>query len=134
MIKVYTFGYGFQELSALCPALERENAVVMDVRLNAWSQRPEWRDGNLRAILRSRYVHCPDWGNTNHKDRELGVNIRNYGRGLEMFKAIEASGFFGAVVLMCGCVKEYGCHRKGLGDALRGLGYEVQELELGVKA
>lgn len=66
-MRCLNLGYQGRTLADFCSALVANCVeVLIDVRLNPWSQRPEFRKSALQSTLAEhgiRYIHCKEAGN-----------------------------------------------------------------------
>lgn len=68
MAKPIIYLAGFENTHSSATLLERAielQALVIDVRFQAWSSAPDWQKPNLQDSRKFglRYVHLPQWGN-----------------------------------------------------------------------
>ncbi|GMH38429.1 hypothetical protein BSKO_06313 [Bryopsis sp. KO-2023] len=120
----YTLGYASFDLAAICEAIGRAEATLVDVRMSPFSKKPGFRRKELQAALAGRYAHLSEFGNVNYGERHsLGIEIRDYVKGREILGGI-ASRTGRPVVLMCGCKDLHGCHRGVLAQALAKDGFD----------
>ncbi len=108
---VYTLGYverGAKErLERLC---ERYRVKVVDVRLSPRSRfLSDWRQGALQKRLGERYVHVPELGNVNYRDRSLPIEIADFEKGSAIVLDLLYQGW--SVCLLCACSDVWSCHR-----------------------
>ena len=125
-LPIYTTGYAaWGSLRAFQAALERTNALVVDVRETPYSKMPDWTGENLAAKLGASYAQIREWGNTARK--RGGIQIADFEGGLRrLIKLTPAQ----PVLLLCGC-RDYGtCHRATLADKLIDRGFSVQEYSI----
>lgn len=127
-MKVYLFGYAGYTSAQLEKAANALGAVVVDIRFSSRSRNPQWSGLTLwRLFGDERYLHVPQLGNVNYKNGGE-IKIFNLDLGVRrMCRFMEERGA-AAAILVCGCKDAAGCHRTVVGDALRAMGYEVQEL------
>lgn len=130
-------GYQGKSLQQFCDTLA-ENGVeaLVDVRANAWSQRPEFRKGALRAALAKRdieYVHCKIAGNPHRSMKGEAVDpsmcFALYATHLEenpeILETLQEIVSSRVSALLCYEARRDDCHRgvllAGLLDRLRDL-------------
>ena len=125
---IYTAGYGAGwSPTMLAEVLTQHRAILLDIRLKAWSKTPHWqRPALFEYFGPARYLHCPALGNL------------NYNTGGEIKLQAPAAGVaivqrqldIGSVVLLCGCRDVEACHRKVAAQLLHeALGATVVHLE-----
>ena len=120
---IYTTGYAGRSLATLVRLLDDLHADLFDIRLQPWSRNPDWRKPTLEATLGSRYRHVGALGNVNY--RSGPIQIANLQQGIQAIAAHPRP-----LVLLCGCGDPQHCHRTVVGDHLRQLGFEVQEVAI----
>lgn len=124
MHKLYTVGYADWTALALRDLVDGLDAMLVDIRMNAWSEREEWRGDMVAALFGEWYCHYPELGNANYKGGPIRLASQQQGltflrRQLEQHP----------VVLMCGCRKLGTCHRLHVaGLAVEHLGATVEHL------
>jgi uncharacterized protein (DUF488 family) len=119
---IYTAGYYGRRLDDFRAEVGRLGAVVVDIRLVPQSRFfPEWRKGNLEKVFGDRYRHVKELGNAGFKEKR--IEIVDLESGLEVVTRID-----GNAILMCACKDLNRCHRQVIGEALKGRGYQVEEL------
>jgi uncharacterized protein (DUF488 family) len=117
---IYTLGYSGWKIEDVEAALERLDAVLVDVRMvprSRWA--PLWNGAVLHNRLGDRYVWLREFGNRNYKGTFAEIEIADLPTGekrLREFLAKDATGK--AVVLMCACRDINVCHRKVLAEWL----------------
>lgn len=127
---IYLCGYGESNTAlTLKERAEELDALVIDVRFQAWSDRPEWRKPELTHFLGHRYFHVPEWGNRHYRPekREKGIIISDFEKGVSQIrkKVMHLANShtnpvrFSSWFLLCRCRAEIGCHRGLLGKKLR---------------
>lgn len=128
MHKLYTLGYQLAVPDDVL-VLVRAGAVIVDTRLKAWSQRPQWRQSFLESLLGEEYVWVPEFGNVNYNQPGGHIRINDIEAGMRRLEPLlEAS----PVVLICVCADELTCHRSVVADlAARRFGVEVVHLSPG---
>lgn len=113
-MKILTIGYNGWTLPTLVEYARTHNALVIDVRAEAWSARVDWRKESLVYALGLLYMHVPDFGNTLH--RVGGMELRNPARGLT--RIVPRLARQTEIILLCGCRDAAACHRTVVADWL----------------
>lgn len=125
---IYTAGYGAGwSPTMLAEVLTQHGAILLDIRLKAWSNTPHWQRPALFEFFGpTRYMHVPALGNCNYNNGgEIALlapeaGIRIVGNQLTRH----------SVVLLCGCRNAETCHRKVAAELLHeALGAPVVHLE-----
>lgn len=108
MNTLFTVGYnaGWTVLHLLQFATDQD-ALVVDIRLNPTSNRPEWKKSALASLIGWRYMHLPSLGN------------KNYANGGPITLAHPAEGVATLrqelrrrpLILLCACPDAAMCHR-----------------------
>lgn len=112
---LYTVGYQQTALATLTLFLERERALLADIRFAPWSENEMWREYTLRAYFGARYLHVRELGNPNYKNGEP-MRLADGRAGLRIIaKHLRQQ----PVVLMCACWNLDGCHRKLAAEYIR---------------
>jgi hypothetical protein len=135
---IYLFGYSGQNRDAFEAWVERENAVVLDIRFSARSRVPRWSKEALSACFGNiadgssrynppRYLPVPEFGNVNY-NRDAPICIADFAGGRAQLRQVEMQGY-AAIVLLCVC-RHAGCHRYQIAEKLRALGYRIEEVRL----
>lgn len=126
---LYTIGYSGWTLDDLSGEIvERLDAMLIDIRMQPWSRRPEWQKRSLLDHFGAgRYLHDPRLGNSNYNnDKPIQLAAPDKAVG-----AIKAMLTKWPIVLMCGCRDWHTCHRtvaaEYLAEQLGGL--EIVHLE-----
>lgn len=107
---VYTFGYSRHSVADLQAHMERTGAIVVDIRYNPDSRRPEWRGAALRKALNGRYAHVRALGNKNYRSADAPIRIADMETGIALLKT-HAKLAASPVILLCGCGDPQTCHR-----------------------
>jgi PRTRC genetic system protein C len=107
---VYTFGYSKHSVADLQAHMKRTGAIVVDIRYNPHSRRPEWRQEALRKALHGRYTHIRALGNKNYNVPDAPIRIADMATGMALLKT-HATLHDSPVILMCGCSNPHECHR-----------------------
>lgn len=105
---LYTYGYLNGSLSDIEAHVESLDAIVVDVRLKAWSRKPDWRKATLVKLLGSRYVQVSDLGNLNYKSQYGPILLKNEVAGMAMLRKMMNAA---PVILLCACRDTATCHR-----------------------
>lgn len=129
--KIFNIGYQGRSIADFCETLVAAGVqVLVDVRGNAWSQRPQYRKGYLQGALQEHgieYVHCKTAGNPFRPKAGDPLDWRKceamYRRHLrehpEVVDAVENLVRSQAAALLCYEAARDQCHRGVLLDALR---------------
>lgn len=128
---IYTLGYIGWKLDEVAAAVERLDAVLVDVRMVPRSRNPIWNSTALAKRFgdgstgspRGRYVWLKQFGNRNYKGTFEQIEIVDFARGvvrlLELFPpAVGTSAPGRPIILFCGCPDPGQCHRSVLADGL----------------
>lgn len=121
-IKFYTTGYAGKDINDLKPMLDALDAVLVDVRFSPTSEIMRWRQIYLKALLREKYHHVPQFGN--RAFREGKAQIQNLDLGIKVLVSFNTSA-----VLMCECADSKKCHRLVIAQELQRKGLDAEELE-----
>lgn len=125
-MRVITTAYTLVRPQDLADLAELGDALVVDIRLRARSWVPAYRGYALRRELGERYIHIPELGNVNYRDRDLPIEIADLEGGIAKLRA--AANGHRAAVLLCGCRELETCHRRVVAEELsRRLGLEWAE-------
>lgn len=109
MHTIYTFGYGGQQPATLRHHVERLGALLIDVRLHAWSRAPQWRAAALKALVgAANYQHLPQLGNVNYKNGRA-IQLADPEAAVPIVADVLAQR---PVILLCGCANLQTCHRR----------------------
>ena len=108
---IITCGYGGKSRDRLWAWVKRHDAVVVDIRFSPISRDPQWNGRELCKAFFGRYEHCAAWGNRNHANKTLPVDIADFDYGWEKVDALRSGPDGRRVVLLCGCPQLVGCHR-----------------------
>lgn len=106
------FDIGYTEinnLDVLARAIEKLDAVLIDVRLSPRSRNPMWTKKSLVNKLGDRYIHAPDLGNLNYKGG--GIDIKDIDQGIMQILHNLSKNH---VILMCVCSHRSKCHRANI--------------------
>jgi len=129
MHTVYTVGYlaGWTP-SLLAAAAEARNAVVVDIRINPMSRKPEWRQRALEAALPAgRYGWLREFGNVHYKTPGV-ITLADPERGLARLTPVLERQ---AVILLCACRDVAMCHRQMVAEWIgEELEVPVEHLEI----
>jgi uncharacterized protein (DUF488 family) len=107
MKQLYDIGYQSIDRDLLFAAIQRLNAVLVDVRYSPRSRDVKWNGASLADLLKDSYVHIPEFGNKNYKGDS--IELANPEAGLLMLYQIV---FERPAILMCACWNRDWCHRK----------------------
>lgn len=124
---ILTFGYCGRTFPNFAERVLAMNAIVMDIRLLAFSHAPEWRLESLEAAFGNQYVHNPKWGLSQKNYRT--IEISDWQAGLCIFQRIQEENPDRPIILMCRCRGLAGCHRGQVAKRLKDIGYSVKEME-----
>ena len=105
--RLYTLGYATWTLETLYQTATEMDAVLVDVRLNAWSRKPGFTRKALAKMLGDRYRHNPAFGNVNY-NKPGPIRLRHPQLGLTGVEPLLRER---PVILMCGCRDLESCHR-----------------------
>ena len=111
VVTIYTWGYQGRDIETLLGIAERERIdLVVDVRGNPLSRRPEWRKEQLEKVLTDRYRWIGWLGNERYQ--EAGEpRLRDPRRGMdELVRAVDGAGQH-RVLLLCYERDWQECHR-----------------------
>ncbi len=118
MPQVYTLGYaapGSEE--RLLQLMSDVSMVLVDIRLCARSRwYHQWTKRRLQERFGERYVHVPELGNVNYRQRGQPVMLRDAEAGLQRVRDLLGAGY--SVVLLCACVRYDRCHRSLVAERL----------------
>lgn len=129
-MRCLNLGYQGKSLNEFCNALAANCVkVLVDVRLNAWSQRPEFRKSSLKSALAEHgieYIHYKEAGNPYRpKNGEtLGFDecARKYAQYIadnpKVIDTLESIITQNLSALLCYEAERNECHRSILIDAL----------------
>jgi hypothetical protein len=92
--------------------------LLIDIRMQARSRwMHQWTKKQLTLRWGGRYIHVPQLGNANYKDRNLPIELANPEEGLPMVQSYLQNY---DVVLLCACVRYEMCHRRDVAALLVG--------------
>jgi len=123
MKTIYTLGYSNFTIDQISQIVKVTDSVLVDVRLRAWSRNPDYCKSRIMAVFGERYLHVPEFGNVNYKDRSAPQVIKDFDGGLHRLSEINSN-----VILMCVCPTLTVCHRSILSYRMRQLGFDVTEI------
>lgn len=110
--------YNFPTAIGLVEKVRGLNAVLVDIRLNPYSKRPEWQQSELWEMCQRNgveYLHIPELGNVNYAQAGQPIKIKNLAGGIgQLTKLLETQN----IMLMCGGKNLETCHRKTVIEAL----------------
>jgi len=127
--KIFTLGYTSTTPEELLQIATERDALVLDIRLKAWSMAPRWRVEALQELLEKRYIGMSFLGNLNYKSGGLTV-LNNPERGLELVtRYLVTGGDPKSVILLCACWSHVTCHRLVAAKLIAGeTGCEIEHL------
>lgn len=129
MNKLYTYGYSGGSIEGLRKFVQKNRAVLADVRYKPYSRfTPQWGQKSLLQTFGVRYTHLLSLGNINYKG-QFGDAIQfvDWNKGLQELKDILETN---PVVLLCVCKDLRICHRLEIAEkAQQALGVEVVHLD-----
>ncbi len=112
---IYTWGYQGRTVEALEEIVRREEIdLVVDVRGNPYSRRPEWRKEALEERLGDGYRWIGWLGNENYRDGGE-PRLRDARRGVQELKYL-VDGGARKVLLLCYERDWRECHRRMVAD------------------
>ena len=129
MPTLYTIGYGGRAPQALRVLLPPD-ALVLDIRLKAWSRDQRWCSFNLSTTLPKlglRYRHDPRLGNLDY--RSDSVRIADTSAIVPLALSVMSGE---TIVLMCVCRQPRDCHRLVVCDLVRGIESAISISHLGI--
>lgn len=108
MTTLYTVGYnaGWTPAQLLAQA-ETTDALIVDIRLNPTSNRPEWKKHALASLLGWRYLHLPSLGNKNYANGGP-ITLAHPAEGLATLRQELRRR---PLILLCACPDAATCHR-----------------------
>lgn len=106
MNTLFTFGYSGRGLSELSAYAQMLNALVLDIRIQPYSQMATWRKDNLKAYFGKNYLHLEHLGNINYLGGEIEIKNLEVGFSILAKQLAQQN-----VVLLCGCGDHRSCHR-----------------------
>ncbi|HUW16908.1 MAG TPA: DUF488 domain-containing protein [Actinomycetes bacterium] len=128
MPTLYTVGYGGRSPEALRDLLPPD-ALVLDIRLKAWSRDQRWTSFNLSTTLPKfglRYRHDPRLGNLDY--RGDSVRIADTSAAVPLAHSVMSGE---TIVLMCVCRQPQDCHRLVVADMVRDIDSRISISHLG---
>lgn len=128
-MRMFTIGYLGRTPADLLAIVEEHDGMLFDIRLSPKSRKPGFSEKRLRELFGDRYEWLYEFGNENYSGGPGGtIKLYDPDVGLEIIEDVrqdkEAPG---AIFLMCACRDYNTCHRRIVGELLRGKGYEVEE-------
>jgi activating signal cointegrator 1 len=121
---IYTTGYASTTLESLAQYAEQLDALVVDIRMSAYSRNPQWQRNAMMKRLGRRYVHLPALGNVNYKNGR-SIVIADPRKGLAYLQSLNRPA-----ILLCGCIHPDTCHRTAVAELLRDRGIQVEEVSI----
>lgn len=118
---IYTFGYRSHTHHQLLGIIESIGAggIVVDVRRNPTACNPHWTSGELRDLLRDRYLPMPELGNDRMAARGEWKVIDNAAGLAAIEDLIELYRHGSEVVLLCAELHNRECHRRQVASYLQ---------------
>lgn len=116
--QVYTLGYAADGAGGQLEQLMADPMMLLvDVRKEARSRwLHQWTKKQLTLRWGGRYVHVPQLGNVNYRDRNLPIELANPGEGIPLVQSYLQNGY--SVVLLCACMRYETCHRRVVAELL----------------
>lgn len=129
-VEIYTWGYQGHSVTALEKIVrQREIDLVIDVRGNPYSRRPEWRKEHLEKVFAGHYRWIGWLGNENYRNGGP-PRLRDSHRGIEdLMKAIDDGAH--RVLLLCYERDWTICHRRIVIEMVQERLPDVQVYHLG---
>ncbi len=121
--KIIPFGYANSGVTELERLMKDVNTYLVDIRLSPQSQWQDFNKGSLQARFPNRYMHMPELGNVNYRNR-LPIQIASPDQGIARLINGIRQGY--TIVLMCGCKEYESCHRHTVVNLLQDALSEVQ--------
>lgn len=104
---IYTAGYNRWTIQQLDDEAKRRGAVILDIRYNPTSMRPEWQKHALfQRFGPDRYMPLPALGNRNYRGGEIELAAP-----LQALPHVQRHLFFRSIILLCACPDYRTCHR-----------------------
>jgi len=113
---IYTLGYSGWKLDDIRAAVDRLDAVLVDVRMVPRSRCPQWNGSTFFRMFGDRYVWLKEFGNRNYKGTVEQIVILDFPAGEKRVADLASGGR--AIILLCGCADVNQCHRKVLAERL----------------
>lgn len=113
---IYTIGYSGWKNDDIRAAVDRLDAILVDVRMVPRSRVPQWSCYSLSRELGHRYAWVRELGNENYKGTVEQIKIANFPAGEKRLAGLAFGGK--AINLLCSCPDVTQCHRKVLPDWL----------------
>jgi hypothetical protein len=123
MPKVMPLGYADPATEQIVKSLMAgdDHWLLIDIRKENVAGRwfPLWSGKYLNILYHGRYLHAPELGNLNYKDKSLPIKLANPEAGLERLRREMAMGH--NLILLCACkyyekqvtrTRTQHCHRK----------------------
>ncbi|TMC15488.1 MAG: DUF488 domain-containing protein [Chloroflexi bacterium] len=129
-MRLFTLGYMASGADEKLMQLIADPAfMLVDIRTSAFSRfRPAYRRDALVRRCGNQYLHVPQLGNVNYRDRDLPVVLADPSVGLPYVLCLLDSGY--SVCLLCGCAHVQTCHRQVVSDLLLARCSEVSVVHL----
>ena len=120
-IKIYHTAYVGKDVKALPGLLDKLDAIIADVRFNAFSPQIKWRGDYLELLLKHNYRHVPQLGKRGTENNKIQISNLDLGiRAIESWKK--------NVLLFCACGEIENCHCRLIKDRLEKNGHSVREI------
>ena len=119
----WTTGCAGRRSTDLSRLVEHRDLEVVNIRLSARSQVPQWNRRPLERLLGDRYRHLPELGNLHYRGGGPVV-IADLRVGVQALAALERTP-----LLLCVCADVATCHRQVVAARLIHLGWEVAEFD-----
>jgi hypothetical protein len=123
---IYTIGYVHWTAAGLHRHLSSMNALLVDIRYNPQSMRPDFTQQALQERFGEDYHWLPALGNVAY--RTGGIELADWRAGRQFIRDFTRA-WMRPLCLMCACIDYQTCHRRVVADRLRAEGYPVEELE-----
>lgn len=116
---LYTFGYQGHKFDELRKCVDDLGAIVLDVRLNAWSPNPTWQKSTLTRLLGERYQAVGEYmGNVNHKTEGAPIALKDERATVQyLSRALQPDN--PAIILLCACADAKDCHRSYIAKGMQ---------------
>lgn len=125
--KFITFGYNSWSQEFFEETFENNQSLIIDIRLRPYSFSHDWACGvSLAERWGDRYLHLPNWGNKNYRDKGGEIKIADFLGGWQIVKNLfpKCDTFY----LMCACGNPGKCHRTTIGTQLAFNRFSVTEI------
>lgn len=125
--RFFTFGYNILSEKIFEETFENNQGLIVDVLFRPYSFQHDWACGE--ALLErwgERYLHLPQWGNRNYRDRGGEIKFADFKGGWQIVKNLFSE--YDTFYLMCACGKPDKCHRTVIKTQLAFNRYAVTEM------